>query len=79
MSYPADCGIVLDHCSWSDAALTLDWLDVEIGDMLSSVSGVVESPSYDGAAGIFVALLPLSEEIHQPARPRGKERTRLTA
>ena len=52
-SYPAaDCAIVAaapGHCSCIPAAFApmLDWLDVEMGDMLSSVSVGVDRLSYD--------------------------------
>ena len=42
------------------APLTLEWLDVEIGDMLSSVSVGVASPSYvDAEDGTLAGLFPL--------------------
>ena len=51
--------MALDHCSCREGALTLDWLDVEMGDMLSSVSGVVDRPSYDDAPDIVPEWFPL--------------------
>ena len=53
------------ECSWAAAApapaapLRLDWLDVEMGDMLSSVSVGVARPSYD--ADDVPGLFPLLE------------------
>lgn len=50
----------LGHCSWwSWFCPRLDWLDVDMGDMLSSVSVGVERPSYDDEPFALYGLFPL--------------------
>lgn len=44
----------------------LDWLDVEMGDMLSSVSVGVDKPSYDDEPPVMV--FPLDADIHMRRR-----------
>lgn len=49
----------LGHCSWIWVCPMLDWLDVDMGDMLNSVSVGVESPSYDDEPLALYGLFPL--------------------
>ncbi len=61
----------LGHCSWcSWFCPRLDWLDVDMGDILSSVSVGVESPSYDDEPfalyGLFPLLVPPRSESSAP-------------